>query len=243
MEIKAIDGKLLKGTDIKIDDIVIKNYNLGYIFDDEEGIGLSKYYKALQPAVIKLRDFNLEEILGDDMPKGMMVFDVFCMFEDVNEMFINFLNTFTDHKWSFNRDFNEFVVYLEDKTLRVNRANAEDVLKIVRKMYNVGSQSGKEEQTFRSKEAEEAMREFEEWEETLPSKNGTITLEGIIEGITTKGTYTLFNIWDLTVYQLMRTFYKINDAEHIDNLTKGVYAGTVDGKALEGLHWAKRTDS
>ena len=38
---------------------------------------------------------------------------------------------------------------------------------------------------------------------------------------------------------------KNSEVKILQNLLneKGVYAGTVDGKALEGLHWAKRTDS
>lgn len=238
-----IDGKLLKGLDVKVGDITIRNYNLGYIFDDDKGLGLDAYYQALQPAVIKVSDFELENVLSEEVVSRLTLFDIPCMFKDVRELFIGFFNAFTYHEWEFNDVFNEFITHIEDDTLRINRRNIDDILEVVRKMYNVGHGLSKADQVFRSSEAEKALKEFEEWEDSLPGEKGDITLEGIIEGVTVKSDYTLFDIWDLTVYQLMRTFYKINDTEYIDNLTAGVYAGTIDGKAIKDLHWAKRTNS
>lgn len=238
----TLEGKLLMGLDIEVEGLYIKNYKLKEIFND---IGLENYYKKLQPAILKVKDLNLEDIIGEEQAKDKTMYDAVCMFVDIREMYLKFLNTFTHHKWEFNDVFNEFVVWRKDETpIRLGRNKIDNVFGIVKEMYCLNKRDDTSDKlTPINDEVAQALKEFQEWEDSLPQKNSEITLNSIIEGLSVKSEYSLFNIWDLTVYQLMRTFYKVNDAEHIDNITKAVYAGTVDGKAIKDLHWAKRSDA
>lgn len=237
MNDKNLEGKLLKGVDVTVGGVVIKNYKLGEIFDDERGLGLDKYYKALRITNVGLHHLGL----GEEYAEGLSMFDMAYLFIDIREMYQEFLSVFTYHKWEYNEVLQEFVVWQEDGCIVVNQKNIEDIISVSRKMYCIERSDSVELEPVDSRAAE-ALKRFQEWERTLPQEKTGVTLDSIIESVTVKGSYNMFDVWDLTPYQLIKTYHRISQVDEYDSVKQGVYAGTIESDALTNLHWATKNN-
>lgn len=76
-------------------------------------------------------------------------------------------------------------------------------------------------------------------------KNGKHTIDSIIMGITAKHqSYNLFNIWDLTMWQLMETHSKMYGIDNAYFTKIGIYTGNIDTKKnkieANELSWSTR---
>ena len=234
-----IESILLSGQDVVIGDIVVRNHKLYDIFNV---IKLEKYQSLISLPIITPMDFKLEDVFDTETIKGMSMYRMTCMFEDIREMFINFLNTFTYHKWEFNDVFNEFVTHINDKErIRLNQQKIDEIFQVVKEMYCIPER--KLERKKVDKEIDEILKEFEEFNKKTKykEKNKGLTLDSIVLAVSTRhNTYDLFNIWDLTVFELIQTYRQLEKNDHWDNIMQGIYAGTVDSKQLDldKIHWA-----
>lgn len=70
-------------------------------------------------------------------------------------------------------------------------------------------------------------------------KNKT-DLHSIISGLAWKANnVNIFNIFDLTIYQLYDAFYRLENIDNYHYTLSGIYAGTVDGKKIDikNINW------
>ena len=244
---KELKGRLLKGLDIDYQGITIRNYSTGEIFED---LGLDKYEYLISLTILDVKDIFKDNKI--DNIDNLKMYDVICTSFEFNNWFIEFLNTFTYMEWSFG-SFNDFIAYDENKKrLRITKDKFDDLMDIVRKMYVI-NRGKKATSTIINpnmavdEETKKFAEEILELQKQGNKQNGNITMMGIIEGICSKpNTYNLFNIWDLTVYQLMIQYYGIEQNEKYGYILSSVYAGIYDTKKnkldIEKIHWACEID-
>lgn len=244
---KELKGRLLKGLDIDYQGIIIRNYSTGEIFED---LGLDKYEYLISLTILDVKDIFKDNKI--DTIDNLKMYDVICTSFEFNNWFIEFLNTFTYMEWSFG-NFNDFVAYDENKKrLRITKDKFDGLMDIVRKMYVI-NRGKKATSTIINpnmavdEETKKFAEEILELQKQGNKQNGNITMMGIIEGICSKpNTYNLFNIWDLTVYQLMIQYYGIEQNENYGYILSSVYAGIYDTKKnkldIGKIHWACEID-
>lgn len=229
--------KLLKGKDVEIEGITVKNYNLEFI---TEVLGLDLFYELTSLSALKTKDLFVKQVKGLE---EVSLFDVVIAVEDIRNKFIKMFNVFTIHTWEYIEvagvgkllSKNE-----KDEKIQINKNNFQIILDIIKRMYCV-NRSEKEDYNAVNEEVAEAFREFEEWEETLKKEDEEITLDSIITGVSIKSKkYDLFNIWELTIFQLMMTYFGLEQEDAYDRVMSAVYAGTLDGKVAKEHHWAKK---
>lgn len=244
---KELKGRLLKGLDIDYQGIIIRNYSTGEIFED---LGLDKYEYLISLTILDVKDIFKDNKI--DNINNLKMYDVICTSFEFNNWFIEFLNTFTYMEWSFG-NFNDFVAYDKNKKrFRITKDKFDGLMDIVRKMYVI-NRGKKTTSTIINpnmavdEETKKFAEEILELQKQGNKQNGNITMMGIIEGICSKpNTYNLFNIWDLTVYQLMIQYYGIEQNENYGYILSSVYAGIYDTKKnkldIEKIHWACEID-
>lgn len=246
MSDSELKARLLKGLDIDYQGILIKNYSIGEIFED---LGLDRYYYLAGLTTANVEDL----VVGSDLDK-LTVYKLFCNELQFRQHFIEFLNTFTYLKWEYGL-MKDFVAYDENKKrFRINEDKFDGLMKLIKKMYSISRGEKKlsdeiDPNLATSPEAREFAEELiEDAKENSKKKNKNgITLMGIINGICSKGIgYTLFNIWDLKVYQVMAQYYGIEQDEIYKYTMTSIYTGVYDTKKnkfnINDIHWAKEVD-
>ena len=179
------------------------------------------------------------------------MYDIICTDFEFNKWFIEFLNTFTYIKWEFGQ-FNDFVAYDSDKKrIRLTEKKFDGFMELMRQIYSV-SRGNKSKSKFypsmavnKDEETRQILESLAEAERKARSKKkkGNVTLSSIINQLSAKeNPYSLLNIWDLTVYQLMMQYYGTEQNENYHYIINSVYAGVFDlkksGTSLESIFWA-----
>ena len=70
---------------------------------------------------------------------------------------------------------------------------------------------------------------------------------GIINGVCSQGIgYTLFNVWDLKIYQLMAQYYGVEQDKNNRYIMESIYHGVWDTKKnkinYNDIHWCKEVN-
>jgi len=252
MSDEELKGLLLAGEDIEYFGFMVRNYKLGEIF---KNLKLDKYNYLLSFAVLDVKDIFKDSKINIDKLKK---YDVICDIPEFNNWFIEFLNTFTYLEWEKgieNGKYRDFVAYTDNdknkKRFRINEDKFDGFMELFKKMYaaNKGkkSKSKFDPNMAIDEETRKIVEELAEAERKHKEKrkkgNKDITLMGIILGICSKSNnYDLFNIWNLTIYQLMAQYYGIEQDENYGYILESVYHGVYDlkksGTNLEDIHWA-----
>ena len=233
-------AKLLMGLDISVCGITIKNHTIGKIFKD---IGLTKYLQLSSIATRDVKDYISREYL--DQFKDISVFDIFCMTQEMNDTFIEFLNLFTEYEWKFvhNNLFTEFYAKNENgKSVHISKENIQEIFETIKMMYCLDSSKKESEREDIDDRMKEILAELEEEESKVNESKGTkVTILSIMLGLASKhNSINLLNMWDYTIYQIIKTYHYVEKIDNEDRVVQGIYAGTIDGKKidLEKLHWA-----
>jgi hypothetical protein len=243
MSNEELKGLLFAGQDVEYQGILIKNYKLDYIFKEMK---LDKYYKLMNMVILEVSDIFKDGI--DIDLKDIKLFDLFYQIPDLNKDFIEFLNEFTDLKWE-KGNFKDFISYKNGKRIRITEEKFNDIKDIIKKMYAISRSEKKLSDEINPDLAvDEETRKFaeeilEEKKKNNKKHKGNITMMGVINGICSKNnSYNLFNIWDLTVYQLMFQYYGIEQGENYGYILESIYHGVYDTKKnnfkIEDIHWA-----
>jgi len=246
MSDSELNAKLLKGSDIEYQGIMIRNYSIGEIFED---LGLDKYYSLTGLTNAEVKDL----VVGSDLDR-LTVYKLFCDELQFRQLFIDFLNTFTYLKWEY-VVIKEFVAYDENKKrFRINEDKFNGLMKLIKKMYVVNKGEKKnnleiDPSLATSKEAKELANFFLEPDDKTDGKKSKdgITLNGVINGLISKGVgYNYFNIWDLKMYQLLSFYYGVRQVEDYQNIMMSVYHGVWDTKKnpinYNSIHWSNEVD-
>lgn len=243
LEKDVLQDILLLGDNIPYNEFEIINHKLRYIFSKDMGV---RKYSSL----IKLSILEVEDILQID--KGVdigniHVFDILCGIEELRNSLNELLDRFTNLKWHY---FNvlgthEFVSSTNKNRITIGKKEIEDIFHIIQETYCVTKESNKyEDIKTKTQEGEDLLKEFMLEEEKInKNKTPSITLKSIIKGVSSRpSNYNLFNIWDLTIYQLMETFYTLNMYDNYNYSMTSVYQGIMDSKNLSKLNWASENN-
>lgn len=232
------------GLDIDVHGIRILNHKLGTIFKD---IGLTKYLQMSNLATRSPKDFLNKEYISEF--KDITMFDIFCMSEELNKVFMQFLNLFTGYEWNYvaTEAFVEFDTMNENGIrVHINRENFNDVIEVVKVMYCLDKSKRESERDDIDDDMAVLLKEFEEEEDKVKrSKCGNITIVSIIDGVASKHpSLNLISVWGYTMYQIIHTYYKLNQIDNERSITSAMYAGTIDSKKIEldKMHWANELE-
>jgi len=249
MSTEDIKGSLLYGEDIEYEGILIRNYKLKEIFSKRNGLGLDKYNYLISLAILEVKDILKDSKI--DNIKDLKMYDIICTDFEFNRWFIEFLNTFTYLEWEY-VVIKEFVAYedndINKKRFRMNKAKFDGFMEIMKQIYSVGRNKSKSKFDPSKAVDEETRKIVEELAEAeriarSKKKKGNVTLSSIINQLSAKeNSYSLLNIWDLTVYQVMMQYYGTEQNENYEYILDSVYHGVFDlkksGTNLESIFWA-----
>lgn len=235
-----LQGKLLAGSNIAVKDITIINYKAHDIF---RVIGVTKYLQMTNLMCRTPRDFIEPKYLkefGD-----VKLFDIFCMTEEMQDLFKKAMNFFTGYEWDFvgTSAFIEFWATNENnERVHINRENCEEIFDVIKSMYCLHDNKKESQRDDIDDRMREILAEFEEEESKVNTAKGSkITLFSIIAGVATKhNSINLLNIWDYTIYQIIHSFKLLEKISNEDRTMTGIYSGTIDSKKidLDKIHWA-----
>lgn len=232
------DYRILKGSNIPYGLISIIQLTLGDIVDN---IGMEKYLYLTSITMLTPKEILEEGSEVYEVFKGKHLFELVQVSEDIRDWLLEFLNTFTDCVWNYNHLLRNIETYSKGKAIYINQANLDGLFDTFKKTYAIQKPKSKfDENMAVDEETAKLVREFRELEESKKSKNNKTTLHSIIESVATRGIgYNLINIWELTMYKLMRTYYRKDIIDNYENTVRGIYAGTVDGSKikLENIYW------
>ncbi len=104
----------------------------------------------------------------------------------------------------------------------------------------------KEEYNPANEEARKIIEKIKENKKNAPKPKELITLSSMISGLGWKANnINIFNVWDLTVYQLYDGLNRLKIIDDYQFTLSGIYAGTIDsGKInLKDINWMKINES
>lgn len=235
-----LKAKLLMGCEISTHDITIKNYKIGEIFKE---IGLSKYLYMTNIINKKTTDFIKQEYYEE--LKDLKLFYIFCMSKEMRDIFCEVMNFFTGYEWNFINagEINEFIALNENnKRVHINDENYNDILETIKNIYCLSESKKDSHRDDIDSEMREMLLEFEEEENKIrESKGAIITIPSMVESVSVKhSSLNLTNIWSYTIYQLHRTYQRINKIDNENRILMAIYNGNIDGDKmdLEKIHWA-----
>lgn len=146
-------------------------------------------------------------------------------------------------------DMKDVVLYIQnDKDemdiKRISDGQFQDFLDGIAYMYyRRKEKSYKEMMAYDDEELDDMCRRIEEAEKKANGGKNKSDLQSIIEGVATRSNrYDLFNIWDLTLYQLMHTYSILIGIDSYDQ-TMRVLAGGGEFKEkvnINDLHWSNK---
>lgn len=243
IDIMNLEAKLLRGKTVQFERLIIKPKTLGEI----EELGVSEYFR-----LINLTTLTKEKIVGKKLKEVFekySFYQIVVNYDELRELYLEFIRTFVLHDEDENSVRYEpvvdtiFVTY-KDTIGKINNANFEDFLEFMRFVYHITIVKKESEREDIDEEMAELLKEFEEVEEKITKDKGNeVTLTSMIEAICVKhNSLNLFNIWDYTMYQFIKTYYRIEQIDNSNNIMTALYTGNIDSKKIDikDYHWAKK---
>jgi len=249
-----LEAKLLKGSAIDVCGLKIKPLTIGEIVDD---VGYEKYLELL--SVLLINKNKIAHLFNNDEVKNnLRNFDLFLMDEGLVGKLIEFFKVFLKNESVSLVDGDVVIIDGEEKVIVdeeenviderervfVNRDNYDEFLDVFCQMYYVRDAK---EQKYKpaNKKAEEFIRKLEEKNKQYAKvkKTNEKSLFDVISGVAWKApNMNIFEIWDLTVYQLYDAYYRLEIIDEYEKIYTGIYSGAVDSKKikLKEYDWTKK---
>ena len=234
-----LELKLLKGSTIIVDGIKIKPLTLTNIVDD---LGFDKYVELLGILGFDKSKFK-DEILEDEYDK-LTNYDFFLAHEQLMDALLDFLRTFLNYENIFYNSEYQSIIFDGEDSVFVNRDNADKIINVFRKMYNIQIEKEPEYNPVNDR-ARAIIEKIKKKNEIYANlyKEEDIDLNSIISGVAWKSTNTnIFNVFDLTIYQLYDAYYRLEIVQNYYNTMTGLYTGNIDGKTVnpKKISWIKK---
>lgn len=226
---QTITGRLLKGDDITIlsdgkNNLLLKNYKIGHIFSE---IGLENYNLFCNISLMEIDE-------ADENIKGFLL-------KSLEEFF----KVFTNCQHVKYHDFlQDYLIFFNDiDFVRVGVSDISSLFEIFRTVYCVPKKEGKYDNiVVKNERQKEMLDKFKAFDKKIQeSKKNYVTLDSLVESVSVKHpSYNLLNIWDLTVYQLMKTYERIMQVDKYNHIMLGIYTGNIDSKEVkdEEINWS-----
>jgi len=192
-------------------------------------IGLTKYY-----TYIALLTYH-----SDEIAEPIDVYNFFCGFE-LRQAFIEIASLFLRKPVTFDSLENSFVIEdISEDNLnnRINRDNFLVFVEVVRKQNGIERPP---KLVYKNDIAKQMAEKFKELRAKYNKKDDETTLVDIISAICAKHeSINLINVMDLTIYQIMDSFKRLN---LIDNYTL-TYEALLHGAKSDDIklkHWSEK---
>jgi len=224
---------LFKGKDIIIDEfIVLKSHKLEYIVEE---VGYKKYMSLLY--YICNTPYELRTQLYKE---GVLYTDITHW-----QLFINFFNGGTDGimKDVFDKflslNFNDYVLNVyDDEIVMENVKNNHKIdefkfLYIVSILRESGGLGNKKEPIFGNKTGLIYDIEREQRRMTKGRFKSKTTLKSIMSSISWNSSVNIFQIWNLTLYQLYDGLNSKVKKNNYDNIMLGIYTGNIKFDSID----------
>lgn len=234
--------RLMFGSPITIADLSIKQYTLGELVE----IGMEYYQQTISFVVFEPEDFIKKKTLSKEELNQISLYDLVCFIPNLNRWCTQMLNMFLGGEWQYKGQFLHFVRYNESEETFdiVEKEKFTLIIEFLKKAYCISKpKKDYDSDKATSEDVLNMLAEFEEVKRQSVSKK-TITLGSIIESVATRhGSYNFFNIWGLTVFQLMSTYYRMEHISNYENIMHSIYGGVLSSKEIkiEEIHWANKT--
>jgi len=244
MSDEELEIRLLKGSEVIIEGIKIKPLTLKEIVDD---IGYDEYSRLL-------RVLGVDKSMLSEAPKDVLDqienFDIFISDSNLMTLLIAFLKKILKHESVFFIEENQNIeIRYDDNLAWITRYNYDKIAKLLRKMYCIQFEKEQEYNPFNDKARElieKIKKKNKELDRIKKNQGEDVTLISIISGVAWKSTNTnIFDVFNLTVFQLYDAYYRLEIVDNYDNTMAGIYAGTIDAKKtnMKQLTWVKRYSS
>jgi len=235
-----LELKLLKGSTIVVDGIKIKPLTLAYIVDD---LGFDKYIQTL--SILGFDKSKFKEDIPEYEYNKLLNYDLYISHEQLINSLLEFLKTFLNYDEIFFVPDNQSFAFVSGGELAfLNRDNSDKVIEIFRKMYNINIEKEPEYNPANDR-ARAIIEKIKKKNEVYANlhKEEDVDLNSIISGVAWKSTNTnIFNVFDLTIYQLYDAYYRLEIVDNYNNTMTGLYSGNIDGKTLnpKKISWIKK---
>jgi hypothetical protein len=190
---------------------------------------------------------NIEGVEKDDIS----TFELLCVYcyhnQEFKDMFFKALKlVFKEEARMFADEQSVFFYFGELMDMRrITESNFGQIQEIVRKANWIKPAAEEEELDFANEEARKMHEEIERIKAKIKTKE-KMNLHSIISGLSWKDNgVNIFNIFDLTIYQIYQGFFQTEQIDSYHFTLTGIYQGTVDGKNIKmpNIHWAKIIDN
>lgn len=214
-------------------------------------LGLENYNRLtsrLTMSILDIAKFFEQQRIGGAVPSPLSFIITSAKSDPANflEIYIAF---FTYLKKSIEILDDQIVVKngLGDKDFILDEKNFnefQEAILIINKMYDVEEEreinSPNEELKQKFIKARLKLREAKRRQREKDSQKGDgITLPDIISALCTYGIgYTIFNVWDLTIYQLYEQFERLQAKDEYEHNYSALLAGA-DNKKIKLKNWMK----
>lgn len=233
-----IELKLLAGLPVEIKGVgLFHNPKIREIID----LGESKYNYYLSSIFLSRKQVqNADENLND----FELLFAICYHNKEFQEIFFNALKFFfKEEDVGLDTDNQSIFFYFGEKkeNRRITQDNFDEIKKLIR-VANFLEESEKEEFNPINEKAKEIIAKFLKNKEKLPKIKEKMNLHSILSGIAWKSkNLNIFNVFDLTLYQLYDGFYRMDVIDYYQSTIQGLNAGTIDGSKidLKKIHWTK----
>ncbi len=235
-----LEMDLLSNQIVQFGEIQVKPLTLGEI----RKIGIHKYMN-----LIHFTTLDKMRVVGrENMPtfEPYSFYEIVVAFDALRNNFLEFLEIFTIHDVDgiqFVPTLDLFVVNNNGVKGKIHSDNFAKFLEFMRFVYCVSNEKKDSEDENIDEEMAEMLQAFED---TLNKINradeNKITMVSIIEAISSKHpTMNMSNIWDYNMYQIMKTYRRLDHIDNSSNVMTGLYSGSVDGEkiVIGDFYWAK----
>lgn len=223
MDIK-LESDLLKGNNHVLEDgIEIINYTLGKIYSS---IGINEYYYSLN-----IINFDKEYYLKKGYTSVEIDYYILCYTIQFLEMFIKCKEV------KYHSIECKYMIYLNDEEfIWLDNDKLKNIFEIIKEMYCVpDTDLKKDDIIFDNDEVAKKFAEFFEAEKNMSDdgKKDTVTMNSMIEYVSNKhNSLNLINIWGLTVWQLYRSYTRLEMITDYNKTLDGIYSGNIDSSKV-----------
>lgn len=216
--------------------VYVRNFKLDYIFNT---LGVNQYLYLTGISLFK------EKELPDDMTDQ----EIEQIHKNMIMNYAIFLKTFVKcDNVQYDNVNNQFRIFNDNEIIILTNDELNILFDDFKNIYFLAGEepfADAKPITERGKELLDIFRKAKV--KVDAKKNGVMTIDSVIMGVTAKHpSYNLFNIWGLTMWQLMQTHNTLYQIDDIYFINIGIYTGNIDTKKMktkpEELRWSVRKD-
>ena len=218
--------------------IYLHNYRLKYIF---ETLGVEKYLHLCGISGFK-----------NNQPSGLSQLEIEKLNKEIILNYAIFLHEFVQcDSVQYDVISKEFRIKNNSDEFTLSDNEMNELFDNFREIYCLGDSSGKDLFENAKPITEEGKQDLDFFRKAAAKinsqQNGSHTIDSIIMGITAKHpSYNLLNIFDLTIWQLIKTHSAMYKMDDIYFTKIGIYTGNIDTQKSKikpkELDWSTRTN-